>query len=313
MKRRRRGAWMRAGAVFAALCAASLSPCLAGHVLPVPGGGLLAVEAVGLDRTTQTADTRVLSWIYTESAGVRTGIVPSTSGPEPDVTPVLAADPRTGAPVLVWSHWDGQAMKLAWSRFDSGSWSDPRAITFGPGNDRTPAVGISAAGAYLFFWRDNARVMYAPIDLGTGRLFAAPRLLTPAVLKGRDWTPNGGTDVPILIGPCGPRYLAPCVSSGIPPMVPTTAHGTPGIEGGADVPIIHSTSSSPTTSLSVASQPDCQTLLVGLARSTDRTQRIVGFDGAGRAWLVARVMTDGVSPAEALAAATSHFLGSVCR
>jgi hypothetical protein len=281
--------------------------------VPVPGGGLIAVEAAGLDGTTPTADTRILTWTYAEASGLRTGIVPSTSGPEPDVTPVLAADPRTGAPILVWGHWNGQAMKLAWSRFDAGAWSQPRDVTFGPGNDRTPAVGLSSAGAYLFFWRDNTRVMYAPIDLGTGRLFAAPRPLTPAVLKGRDLTPDGGTDVPILIGTCGPQHNAPCVSPGLPPLQPLVAHGTPGIEGGTDVPIIHSGSETPATSISIASQPDCRTMIVGLYRSADPTQRIVAFDGAGRAWLVARVIPDGVSPAAALAASTAHFLGSVCR
>jgi hypothetical protein len=308
-----RGAWVRAGAVFAALCLAPACLCLAGDALPVPGGGLMTIEIVGLDRMTPDAGGPVLTWTLAETTGVRAGIVPSTSGPEPDVTPVLAPDPRTGAPVLIWSHWNGQAMKLAWSRFDSGTWSEARDVTFGPGNDRTPAVGLSSAGAYLFFWRDNARVMYAPIDLGTGRLFAAPRLLTPAVLKGRDWTPNGGTDVPILIGTCGAYHNAPCVGTGLPPVLPSVGHGVPGIEGGADVPIIHSGSESPATSISVASQPDCRTMVVGLARSADPTQRIVAFDGAGRAWLVARVVPDGVSPAAALAASTAHFLGSVCR
>jgi hypothetical protein len=289
-----------------------LSLCLSGEAVPVPGGGLITVEATGFDRTNPTSDTRVLTWIETGAAGVRTGIVPSTSGPEPDVTPILAADPRTGAPVLIWSHWNGQAMKLSWSRFDSGAWSGPRDVTFGPGNDRAPAVGVSAAGAYVFFWRDNARVMYAPVDLGTGRLFAAPRPLTPAVLKGRDVTPNGGTDVPIL-GICGPNHNAPCINPGQPPVLPGMVHGTPGTEGGTDVPIVFSASESPSTLISVASLPDCQTMLVGLARSVDATQRIVAFDGSGRAWLVARVIPDGVSPAEALAAATSHFLGSACR
>ena len=307
------GAWIRAGAVFAALCITSLPLCLAVDARPVPGGGLVSIAALGLDRATPTVDTRVLTWTYAAADGVRSGIVPSTSGPEPDVTPVLTADPRTGAPVLIWSHWNGQAMKLAWSRFDSGAWSEPREVTFGPGNDRSPAVGLSSAGAYLFFWRDSARVMYAPMDLGTGRLFAAPRPLTPAILKGRDFSPNGGTDVPILVGFCGPQYNAPCVSPGDPPILPGMAHQTPGIEGGSDVPIVGSGSESPASSISVASQPDCQTMLVGLARSADRTGRIVAFDGAGRAWMVARVVPVGVSPASALAASTAHFLGSVCR
>jgi hypothetical protein len=304
---------MRVATAVAAAAVVSLVPCLAASVLPVPGGGLLAVEAVGLDRKTPTADTRELAWTYTEASGVRTGLVPSTSGPEPDATPVLAADPRTGAPVLIWSHWDGQAMKLAWSLFDSGSWSAPRDVTFGPGNDSSPAVGISSAGAYLFFWRDNARVLYAPIDLGTGRLFAAPRLLRPSVLKGRDWKPNGGTDVPIIIGVCGSNDNAPCVNPGGPPVLPGRAKQTPGTNGGTDVPIISTPSPSPETSISVASEPACQTMLVGLGRSHDAMQRIIGFDGAGRAWLVGRVVADGVTPAEALAASTSHFLESLCR
>jgi len=272
----------------------------------------MAIEAVGLDRAPAAADARVLTWCLTEATGVRTGIVPSTSGPEPDVTPVLAADPRTGAPVLIWSHWNGLAMKLAWSRFDAGSWSDPREVTFGPGDDRTPAVGISAAGAYLFFWRDGARVMYAPIDLGTGRLFAAPRSLTPAVLTGRELTPNGGTDVPIIIGPCGPQRTQPCVLPRLPPLLPT-AHQGPGIEGGTDVPIIHSGSESPANAISIASQTGCQTMILGLARGANPTLRIIGFDGTGRAWSVARVAADGVSTADALAASTAYFLGSVCR
>jgi hypothetical protein len=313
MTQRLRGGWIRVATMVAVVAVTSLAPCLAAPVLPVPGGGLLAVEAVGLDRTTPTADTRALTWIYSEASGVRTGLVPSTSGPEPDVTPVLAADPRSGAPVLIWSHWDGQAMKLAWSRFDSGAWSDSREVTFGPGNDRSPAVGISSAGAYLFFRRDNTKIFYVPIDLGTGRLFAAPRLLSPSILKGRDWKPNGGTDVPIIIGMCGPNHNAPCVNPGGPPVLPGGAHQTPGIEGGTDVPIISISAPSPEGSISVASTPDCQTMLIGFAHGDGSVQRIIGFDGAGRAWLVGRVVVDGVTPAEALAAATSHFLGSVCR
>ena len=313
MKQGHGRAWIRAGAIFAALSIASLTHGQAGDARPVPGGGLVSVAALGLDRTAPTEDTRVLTWTLATADGVRSGIVPSTSGPEPDVTPILTADPRTGAPVLIWSHWNGQAMKLAWSRFDSGAWSNPRDVTFGPGNDLAPAVGLSSAGGYLFFWRDSSRVMYAPIDLGTGRLFAAPRPLTPAVLKGRDVTPNGGTDVPILIGICGPQYNAPCVGPGAPPVLPGIAHQTPGIEGGSDVPVVGSGSQSPATSISVASQPDCQTMLVGLGRGADPTLRIVAFDGAGRAWMVARVIPDGVSPAAALAASTAHFLGSACR
>lgn len=308
-----RGPWIRAGAIFAALCFAPAYLCLAGDALPVPGGGFMAIEAVGLDRNTPAADARVLTWTLVEPAGIRSGIVPATSGPEPDVTPILAADPRTGAPIVIWSHWNGQAMKLAWSRFDAGSWSDLREVTFGPGDDRTPAVGISAAGAYLFFWRDGARVMYSPIDLGTGRLFAAPRRLTPVVLRGRDLTPNGGTDVPILIGTCGPQRNPPCVSPRLPPVLSSAAHQGPGIEGGTDVPIIHSGTESPGNAISVASQPGCQTMILGLARGADPILRIVGFDGAGRAWSIGRVTADGVSTAEALDASTAYFLGSACR
>ncbi|HYV84500.1 MAG TPA: hypothetical protein VFB49_01180 [Patescibacteria group bacterium] len=312
MRQRLRDAWRRVAAAITVLTAASMAPCLAASSIPVPGGGSLTVEAVGLDRKTPSTDGRSLSWTYTDAFGVRTGVVPSTSGDEPDVTPVLAADPRSGAPILIWSHWDGQAMKLTWSRFDSGSWSDPRPVTFGPGNDRSPAVGVSSAGAYLFFWRDNAKVFYAPLDLGTGRLFAAPRLLGPAILNGRDLRPNGGTDVPI-IGVCGPKHNAPCVGPGLPPVLPGKANQSPGIEGGTDVPIVITSGPSISTSIGVASEPACSTMLVGVGRVGDAVQRIVGFDGGGRAWLVARIQADGVTPSEALAASASYYLGSTCR
>jgi hypothetical protein len=313
MNQVRRGAWIRGAAIFAALGLAPACLCLAGDARPVPGGGLIAVEAVGLDRTTPSPDPRILTWTLAEASGIRTGTVPITAGPEPDVTPVLAVDPRTGAPVLIWSHWNGQAMKLAWSRFDAGSWSDPREVTFGPGNDRTPAVGVSSAGAYLFFWRNGARVMYAPIDLGTGRLFAPPRLLVPPGLKGRDLTPNGGTDVPILIGPCGAQNTAPCVGTGQPPVLPGIAPHNPGVEGGTDTPIVGSGSESPSMSISVASQPGCQTMVVGMAHGADPALRIVAFDGPGRTRSLGQVVADGVPTAEALAASTAYFLESACR
>jgi hypothetical protein len=272
---------------------------------------------------------RSLVFTLDDAGGTRSGFVAPTVDAAFDESPVLALDPRSGRPVLIWSRHDGSAMKLAWSRFDAGVWSEARFLTFGPGDDRAPAVGTSAAGSYLFWRGVGDSVLHAPIDLETGRFFAAPTALpisgvdrssgvgvvprNPLSSQGGTDAPivpphtNGGTDAPVIIcnnPPCPQTNGAPDV-----PLGPVGgASGTVGPTGGTDAPVIICTEqpcppktdvvidvpfaaliSSSSPSLSVFSDPACGSQILLIGSARGRMLQAVEFAGAGRITPAGRV------------------------
>lgn len=309
------GAWWTRGAAVIGLAALSTLPCLAGARMPLPGGGTLSVEAVGLDLAADAGagGTRALSWVLQDDAGIRTGVVPASSDAALDESPMLIADPRSGVPILIWSHGEAGARKLAWARFDTTGWIGVHDLTFGPVDDRYPAVGVSSAGAFLFYRSDAGRIFYAPLDLSTGRLFAAPRPLDVNRHKWRGLSSEGGTDVPVILDNCSKQNLDPCAGTGRYGG-DTNSIPLPTANGGTDVPIVLSSASSAISSVGVAASPSCGTMVLALADPTDGSMMVVLFSATERASLVGRYLPAGnVSATDAAQVSTRFFLATTCR
>ncbi len=195
---------------------AAVSPVLAATSVEMQGGAVLSVWEAG----------RGLFYSVEYGGKVKVGHVPRTGDRARDAFPSLALDPATGSPVLLWSRSDGVALKIAYARFVKGRWRNVHDLTFGRGDDILPLAGNSANGSYLFFASVEAgQYMYAPLDLSRGNLFAAPRPLLaglqtagPGGSPGRGGfgnpQPDGGTDVPVVIGACDPRKAGTC--TGVP-------------------------------------------------------------------------------------------------
>jgi hypothetical protein len=229
--------------------------------------------------------------------------------------PVTA--PESGAPIRIWSRFDGVAHKLAWSRFENGRWTSPRVVTFGPGDDMAPVFGTSSAGSFLFWTDGRGRVLYAPFDPEFGRLFAVPRTL-PFSAAGRGGpSAEGGTDAPVILGLCDGGATDPCVASGHGGTLPITSQPTsPSPEGGSDAPITLSTGSSGTggesaTTMTAASSLTCSTQVLAFAYG--KKVQAVAIDGLGRVTLLGRfVLADDVNPAEATATLGVYYHGRAC-
>jgi len=226
--------------------------------------------------------------------------------------PVLISGPSSGAPIKIWSRFDGLQRKLAWSRFEGGRWSEPHLLTFGPGDDLAPAAGTSSAGSLLYWTDERGRVIYAPFDPESGRLFAVPRPLTVAPLPRHRPGTEGGTDAPVILGNCEKASNEPCVGPRPPAPVPGNLppSGT-SLEGGTDIPIVLTTGSTSITTLTVASAPTCGTQVLALA--SDEVVTVVAVDGSGRVTPLGRFVLDpDADPAEATAAAGTYFHRRTC-
>jgi hypothetical protein len=226
--------------------------------------------------------------------------------------PVLLSGPSTGATIRIWSRFDGLQRKLAWSRFENGRWSDPRVVTFGPGDDLAPAAGISSTGSMLYWADEHGRVIYAPFDPESGRLFAVPRPLPITPLRPHGPATEGGTDAPVILGNCEKSNNEPCVGQahGAPVPINSPPAG-PGLEGGTDIPIVLTTGSTSITTVTVASAPTCGTQVVSIA--SGGMVAVVAIDGSARATLLGRFVLDtGVDPSEATAAAGTYFHQRTC-
>jgi hypothetical protein len=226
--------------------------------------------------------------------------------------PVLIAGPSSGAPIRIWSRFDGLAHKLAWSRFENGHWSDPRVMTFGPGDDLAPAAGTSSAGSMLYWTDERGRVIYAPFDPESGRLFAVPRPLPVLPPRRHGPATEGGTDAPVILGNCEKANSEPCVAPGPGGPAPRNPQPmVPSLDGGTDVPIVLTTGSTSITTLTVASTRSCGTQVLSVA--SDGAVTVMAIDGGGRVTVLGRFgLEPDVDPAEATAAAGTHFHRRSC-
>jgi hypothetical protein len=307
--------WSAGLTILFGLLVGTCAPCLAEEQVVIPGQGWLSVRPIGLDLAGSGphGTTRALAWTFEEVSGARhMGVVPATLDPSPDATPVLVGDPRSGDPVLIWSRWDGAAMKLAWTRFSAGAWSEAHDLTFGPGNDLSPAVGLSSGGVFLFWLRDDARVFFAPIDLGSGRLFSLPHPLQAPGRVGSGPAPEGGTDAPIIIGNCVKPKNEPCVGANQRPG-PTTDPPPVSPEGGTDVPIVYSSASYSVATLGVTSDPSCAAMVLSFSDADGTTHSVAFTAGQKVSFLGRYTVADGIAPGKALAASGSYLIRNLCR
>lgn len=301
------------------LLAAAALPVQAATSLNTADGTTITVEvsAGPLRHRGPEREARALVYSLQTAESIRSGWVGSTVDAARDESPVLAIDPRSGSPILVWSRFDGSSMKIAWARFERGAWRNTRFITFGQGDDRSPAVGTSLAGSFLF-WTQGDSVLYAPVDLGTGRLFGAPRPVTAPGRIGGGLRPDGGADAPIVLSSCDHNRNSLCPGPPTPPAGPNTpTPRPPSTEGGTDVPITiptpTGTPSGARPEVTVASDPVCSTQVLVLGVAGSRGYAIVGFDGSGTIAPVVRVvLSPEVDLSDASSAAGAHYLERLC-
>ncbi len=183
----RAGAMRIAAAALVLGGATGLSAFAASTSIPLADGTSLAVwEQRGPAVAGQSLESS-LSYSVTDAAGTHLGIVPTTADASRDTAPNLAID-ETGSAVLVWSRFDGSYRKIAYARFSGAAWTNVHYLTFGPGNNDEPKIGIGLAGSFLFFYGPADMYHFAPLDLVAGRLFAAPRPLDLGSAR-RDMTP----------------------------------------------------------------------------------------------------------------------------
>ena len=317
-----------AATLLAGLLASAVHVQAATTVRTVTGGAMTVEETGASVRAgAHRGEARALTFTWQDAVGTRNGIVGPTADLAVDHSPVLTLDPRSGRPVLIWSRWDGTSMKLAWSRFDGDRWTDARFLTFGPGNDLSPAVGTSSAGSYLFWKNEQNQFFYAPIDLGTGRLFAAPALVgaaeSPVASVTTRLRPEGSSDVPIILGGCDPNHPETCTDPGGGGA--GSGSGVIKPEGGSDVPIIICGPTSgvecdpPKTNiysqveLVVASDALCASQVLVMASEHGRQLHAVEFLGGGRTRTLDRMaIHPGTDPLAAATAFGSRLLESIC-
>lgn len=234
------------------------------------------------------------------------------AAPSADIAPLVVTDPRTGAVVMIWSRDDGFSAKLAWARLTGNRWGRAHDLTFGLGVDRSPAVGTTSAGSWLFWLNDRGEVFYAPLELSAGRLLGVPTPLATSptgltIRTGSRFGTEGGTDGPIIWTPCEDNSDPRCATPKPPPS-PTNPSGQapPVMEGGTDAPIVPGSSGTGTI-LVVSSEPTCdrQIVLTGEADSL----LVVEVDGGGR--VQSRTMAS-LEPGVTAEEAGEFFLLSAC-
>lgn len=186
-------------------------------------------------------------------------------------TPVTL-DPVSGRQVAVWSQFDGVSNKIAYARLENGIWTDFHYLTFGRGHHIAPRIGISRDGAFLFWVVDGRRYVYAPVDLSSGRLHAAPRRIPLEASgihllgggSGKGTATEGGSDVPVVTEECPPEEpdCDPLVSARDDPRHRILT------EGGSDVPVV--------TEKCPPGHPDCNLL----SAANDRRKQILSEGGS---------------------------------
>jgi len=244
--------------------------CLVASVLPSLAADASVTLADGTSITVKEQRGRIvhgrgneawtLGYTVTDAAGSHLGLVPPTADAARDSAPFLAVD-DTGSAVLVWSRFDGSFRKIAYTRFAGGSWTDFHYLTFGPGDDDHPRIGVSTTLSYLFFRSATGEYQYALIDLVAGRLLATPRPLNLGsarndILPPRGWRLNGATvDIPV-VNRC--RAERPGCGGQIP-TIGVPSHGGSSTEGGTvDIPVTNNKA----TAWGVGSRGDCNRMVL---------------------------------------------------
>lgn len=316
--RRKLKTWWMALAI--SLVAAGQVSLHAATSLRTADGALLSVQEVRLGSGGDAP--RALAFSLENGSRTRTGYVGRTADRAIDQNPSLALDPRSRNPILVWSRSDGNALKVAYARFERGGWRDIHFLTFGPGDDLLPSIESSRGGSFLHWSDVDGNAFYAPVDPGSGRFFATPRELpapTPPSPSdrlaggGSGILPDGGHDVPVIIGQCDGNSTDPCVD-GHGSLIPSSPPpAPPSADGGSDVPVIWGIVTPTTSSTATASDPECDSQVVAIASSTTRTVEVVRIQASGQAIPVATLnLAPGIAMTDAAAAAATFYLHAAC-
>ena len=296
----------RAAGALLCLAASCLPAAAARRTLSLGDGSVVMVwEEKGRSLPGRSGAIWSIGFSVTDALGTRVGVVTPTGDTARDASPSLALD-DTGAPVLVWSRFDGVYNKIAYARYTGGAWTDFHYLTFGSGDDELPLIATAATGSYLFYTGPSDRYFYAPLDLASGRLFAPPRAIdlgfwhrpTPRPIAHGSPSTRGGVDAPINNRGC--RETRSCGSR-------LTASGTPTLQGGVDAPIVNGRSAVWGT----GSGDTCSHVVLIIPAADIKTAVLVDFHngvarGLERILLPAQI-ADGLGDAMA-----ASFLQSLC-
>jgi len=260
------------------LCA----PALAANSVTAPDGTTIRVwQSVSLAAQDGPPAHRMLAYSITGPSGTTVGTIDASGFPAAGDEAALAFDPATGNPVVVWSRYDGVALRIAYARLERGGWTDVHDLTFGTGDATQPRIGAGRSGAWLFWFADGTRYVYAPFDLSSGRLFAAPRPLfkehapktgTPTLIapdsdgqavsaSGGDPSTCGGLDCPVVLPAGQPRRA---VIWKPPPSPDPSQASDPALQGNVDAPVILGA-----TTWDVVSSLDCRSLIIVIPDNGD--------------------------------------------
>lgn len=298
----------RRGAGVLLCLAASCLPAFAAHTSLTTGDGsvMKVWEQKGRSTVGRPGAIWSIAFSVIDASGPHVGVVPPTGDTARDASPFLTLD-STGAPVLVWSRFDGVYNKIAYARYSAGAWTDFKYITFGSGDDDLPLIATTSNGSYLFYRGASDRYFFAPLDLEGGRLFASQRLLdlgiwhraTPHVADPGSPSTRGGLDVPINNRGC--KDVKPCSSMKL------ARPGSNTIQGGVDAPIINSRAS-----VWGAGSGDTCSHVVLIVPSADVTTAVVAdfFNGTARG--LERIALSGDIPPGLGDTLASSYLPTLC-
>jgi hypothetical protein len=260
-------AWLSA-IPAAVLRAAPTVPGLMGDSLTLPSGAVLRVWEV---RTRYMKDSDAepswhLAYDLTDAAGSVSGIVAGTEDAAPDRTPRLSIDHRGRAVALVWSRWDGVYQKITCSRFEGGVWTNMHYLSFGRGDDIEPRIANSRSGAWVF-WLSDSKYMAAPLELGAGRLIAAPK----AMLLPGAWRPSLEAD-----DRGAPADVTALRGGGARPATPDRLRdpGSAVVDSVSDSPVHPNNNSKKATVWGVGSQRGCARIVI-IAPDSDGTNLLI--------------------------------------
>lgn len=270
-----------------ALAAAVSVPVFASPARSVtrPDGSVVTVwDQQGRARAGGSAGANAsIHYSIVDAAGTRGGVIAPTGDPAQDLAPCVALD-DTGAAVVVWSRFDGSYKKIAYARLGGdGTWSGIVYLTFGPGDDESPLLADSLSGSFLFF-TNRGKYQYAPLDLQTGRLNAAPRGLSLGLLRrdiepvGGGFTADAGVDTPVTF------ITTPARDNG-PKETLRYLGGSFGIAGGVDAPITGHNSTSKASVWGSGSRSDCVRLVLALPSANLRTIYLFRFSNGSMSLL----------------------------
>jgi hypothetical protein len=263
-----------------------------------------------------------IAYSVRDDSGTRSGTIAPTGDADRDSSPLLLLDQVSGSPVALWSRFDGAFLKIAYARFEGGTFSDFHYLTFGRGDDTLPRIGTGLTGSYLFWVSDGRRYMYAPIDLAGGWLLASPKQLPYGAVRSESFPlerlsesdstgarGQGGASGSSKTGVSGGRTTSRT------PIDPTELSS----QGGIDSPgIINHNGGAKgggpgkAEIWDVGGQPDCSTLVLVVPDRSLRALYVVKFSN-GAFEVLRQIQVPTPLPARFGESVAQAYLASVCQ